>query len=290
MVVPVFDNKLEDRILRTLNRLPPFSPTLNRLLATLCKEDVSFAKVSDLIEKDAVLAGNILGLVNSSLYGRQDKVNSVRRAVALLGVNKLRNVALGMSITRMWTKVPVPPHWSMAAFNQHAIAVAMLADLISQHTAIDYPEGAFIAGLLHDVGKLVIVIGMPDSYSEIMRLRGELQRPVQESEIRVLGVTHSDISWRVLRAWNLPETIQRAVLFHHSPGLDASDRDHKHPLSWGVSAADQCANVIGATCPGPPPLGMDLSQDFVKTVGVEAEMPQIMTEFRSDFEAIRSFY
>src|SRR5439155_24931738 len=122
----------KEHALRSLEKLPPFSPVLNRLLATLAREDVSFAKLADLIENDTVLAGNVLKLVNSALYGRKGSVNSVRHAVSILGVTKLRNAALGMSITRMWSAIHTPAAWSMARFNQHSIAAALLADLLTQ--------------------------------------------------------------------------------------------------------------------------------------------------------------
>ena len=90
---------MRERAIRALGQLPPFSPILNRLIASLANEDVSFAKIADLIEKDTVLAGNILRLVNSALYGLPGTVNSIRHAVSLLGINKLRNAALTMSVS-----------------------------------------------------------------------------------------------------------------------------------------------------------------------------------------------
>ena len=113
---------LRARAIRCLGELPPFSPILNRLLASLAKEDVSFNKLGDLIEKDPVMAGNLLHLVNSALYARRGSINSVRHALSLLGINKLRNAVLGMSITRMWNQVRTPPSWSMARFNMHSSA------------------------------------------------------------------------------------------------------------------------------------------------------------------------
>ena len=102
---------------------------MNRLIASLASEDVSFAKIADLIEKDTVLAGNILKLVNSALYGLAGTVNSIRHAVSLLGITKLRNAALSMSVARMWSQVKTPPGWSTPNFNQHSVGVGILSDL-----------------------------------------------------------------------------------------------------------------------------------------------------------------
>src|SRR6478609_2314272 len=162
--------KLSERALGALGKLPPFSPILNKLLASLAGEDVSFAKLGDLIEKDAVVAGNIMHLVNSALYARRATITSVRHALALLGMDKVRNTLLGMSISRMWGQVKTPPAWSMARFNRHSAAVAVLSDQIASRVQADCAEGAFVAGLLHDLGRLLIALGLPDEFARLMKL------------------------------------------------------------------------------------------------------------------------
>ena len=89
-----------DRIMAALDKLPPFSPVLSKLLATLSNDDVSFGELAAIIETDAVLAGNLLRVVNSPLYGRISTINSVRHAVAIMGSIKIRNLVLGMSVSR----------------------------------------------------------------------------------------------------------------------------------------------------------------------------------------------
>ena len=93
-----------------------------------------------------MLSGNVLRLVNSALYGRRGTVSSVRAAVPMLGINKLRNYVLGISVARLWAKVKTPASWSMKRFNDHSVAVAVMADLLVQRIDVEYPEGAFIAG------------------------------------------------------------------------------------------------------------------------------------------------
>src|SRR6266481_3905978 len=162
VTVSVNAPNVRDRALVALGKLPPFSPILNRLIASLASEDVSFAKAADLIEKDTVLAGNILRLVNSALYGLRGTVNSIRHAISLLGIAKLRNATLSMSVARMWSQVKTPPGWSMASFNLHSVGVGILADLLAQGRAVEYSEGAFAAGLFHDLGLLLVALGLPE--------------------------------------------------------------------------------------------------------------------------------
>src|SRR4030088_1332932 len=89
-----------DRIMGALDKLPPFSPVLTRLLATLADADVSFGALAAIIETDAVLAGGLLRVVNSALYGRTSTINSVRHTVSILGSTKVRNLVLGLSVSR----------------------------------------------------------------------------------------------------------------------------------------------------------------------------------------------
>src|ERR1700722_3336726 len=138
------------------DKLPPFSPVLTRLLATLADPDVSFGALGGIIETDAVLAGNLLRVVNSPLYGRIATINSVKHAVAMMGIVKIRNLVLGLSVSKRWASAKVPPMWNNREFNLHSLAVAGLADQLALRTTAPYPEGAFTAGLLHDVGKLLI--------------------------------------------------------------------------------------------------------------------------------------
>jgi len=278
------------RILRSLGGLPPFSPTLNRVMASLASEDVSFSSLSDLIEKDTVLAGNILKVVNSAMYGRRGTVNSVRHAVALLGVNQLRNTMLGMSITRLWARVKTPGGWSTKDFNMHSVAVAVLSDLLAQRAPVRYPEGAFIAGLLHDLGRLLIAIAAVDEYSEIMALYAADYGTLCDCEREVLGLDHAEISSLALAVWNLPEPIQTAVRYHHQPGPDPTPSEAGLTrLSRVVFAANGYVNCLG-NCVQPKSAGFDeVSQEpFLQLAGSAAE--RIMQDFEAEYEAIRKFF
>jgi len=99
-------------VVKSLGQLPPFPAVLNKLLASLNDEDISYADVAQLIEKDAVLSANVLRLVNSAIYGRRGTITSITHAISILGINKLRNTVLGFSISRMWTQVKTPSSWS----------------------------------------------------------------------------------------------------------------------------------------------------------------------------------
>jgi HD-like signal output (HDOD) protein len=287
---PTVTSTVRERSLRALGQLPPFSPILNRLIASLASEDVSFAKIADLIEKDTVLAGNILKLVNSALYGLAGTVNSIRHAVSLLGINKLRNAALSMSVARMWNQVKTPPGWSTANFNQHSVGVGILADLLAQRLDVAYAEGAFAAGLFHDLGLLLVAIGLHDEYKQISLLCQQSGKWDPEYEIQVLGLTHAELSSDALAQWNLPEQIRTAVRYHGSPELDTTVvKPGQLTLSHVLNAADRYVKGTGVfvslfESPSEDP------QAVLQQLGLGERLPAILTEFDNEFNAIKSYF
>lgn len=273
--------------LRCLDRLPPFSPILNRLLATLAHEDVSFAELAGLIEKDTVLSGNVLRLVNSPLYGLRGSVNSVRHAVAILGLVKLRNVLLGMSIARLWRNVQTPPGWSAAQFNLHSVAVALLADRLVELVTVPYPEGAFAAGLLHDIGKLLLAIALPRDYSLVLRMLERGTYDWLECEKRASGLDHAALSGAILERWNLPKPIQTAVRFHHAPELA---REGQPDLAHIVHAANLLASDMGYSMLPPSAEPLRSASLAIATLGVTDCLPRLIENFRAEFEVVRPFF
>jgi HD-like signal output (HDOD) protein len=277
----------EDQVLRRLDRLPPFSPILNRLLATLAKEDVSFAELADVIEKDTVIAGNVLRLVNSALYGFQGTVNSVRHAVAILGLVKLRNAVMSLSISRMWRSVRTPEGWSTASFNVHSVATGILSDLLAQRLPAPYPEGAFVAGLLHDIGKLLIAISLPREYAMIQALFEAGEQSIEECEREIIGTTHAVLSGAALGKWNLPPPIQRAVTFHHAPD---EANDGQLDLSHVVHAADQLAIDLGHAVLSAGSKQGKTSEKTLETLGISGHIPRLLEQFQQEFEVLRGFF
>jgi HD-like signal output (HDOD) protein len=288
VTLPVSTNAelVRGQAIEGLDRLPAFSPILNRLLAMVASDDVSFAEVAVLIENDAVLAGNVLRYVNSAQYGFQGTVNSVRHAVAILGVNTIRNVALSFSISRMWTHVRIPEPWSGAKFNVHSVATALLADLIAQRARAPYPEGAFVAGLLHDVGKLIIAVSFPREFGAIRNLCELTSRSELECEGELIGPTHAQLSGLALERWRLPRPIERAAACHHEPGEADAGRLH---LAHIVRTADRLANELGYSVLEHPKSAepSDSAWDALE-LGHCAQ--RILDEFQVEFELSRALF
>jgi putative nucleotidyltransferase with HDIG domain len=273
------------KALNALGDLPPFPAILTRLLASLAGENVSFLKIGDLIEKDTVIAGNLLYLVNSALYARRETVNSVRHALSLLGMDRVRNAILGMSITRIWRSMAMPSQWSMARFDLHSSAVAILADLLAQRLPVAYPEGAFIAGLLHDIGRLMIARALPDEMEAIETQHYSEGRSRIECEMEVLGFTHAELSAEALEQWRLPEPVLAAVLHHHSPERESSS---EIPLSRVLAAANERVNSSGTSI-GAQPDSDCADPALIESLGLD-DLAGLLAEFEAEYAAMSAFF
>ncbi len=272
--------------MNALKDLPPFAPVLDRLMATLSNETVSVARVSGIVEADTVIAGNVLKLVNSALYGRRGTVNSIRHAVSLLGINKLRNAVFAMSMTRVWGQVRTAPGWSTARFNQHAVACGLLCDCLAQCLPFSYPEGAFAAGLFHDLGALLIAAGLHDEFGEIQHLYSSGFGPIEDCENEVLGLSHADLSAEALEVWNLPSAIQQAVRLHHRPDQKRNPQSDCFDLALGIRCA--CVyikhNDVAPYETGDSDYG-DPEEPFAP-MGLELSRATFLEGFRTDLEAM----
>lgn len=291
-------NPLKIKALRALDDLPPFSPIMNRLLASLADEDVSFNKLGELIEKDTVIAGNLLFVVNSAMYARRSTINSVRHALSVLGVSKLRNIVLGISVAHMWNRTRVPATWSMKRFDMHSAAVAILSDLLAQHVPVAYPEGAFVAGLFHDLGQLLIVLALPQERAAVAQ---EFERGAStpdaenrltwvQCEERVLGFSHADLSADALAAWKLPWPVQAAVASHHGnwPAGSVPDGRLEIPLGRLVDAANQYVNSTGNSISSDSGAS---GTERIEGLGLEPErLTGLLVEFETEYRAMLQFF
>jgi HD-like signal output (HDOD) protein len=288
----LFRQKLQ----RVLNNLPPFSPILNRLLGSLASEDVRFSDLATLIEKDTVLSGHVLRLVNSAAMARRNRINSISHAVSVLGLVRLRNFLLSLSIARLWQSTKTIPPWSMAQFNLHGAAVALMSDLLAQNCHCHYPEGAFLAGLLHDYGKLLIAAALPEQFLEIQKKVQEGSLTMVQCEREVTGFTHPELSAMTLKAWNLPEDIVRGVEFHHMP--DEEEKILLEPASGIllgriIFTADAVAHHLGlhvTAVEGSTETNRENAIATLEALGFGQNAQKLLDDFENEYEAIKVFF
>jgi HD-like signal output (HDOD) protein len=287
-------NDFDTMVSKGLGQLPPFSPILNKLLASIASEDVRFSDLSTLIEKDTVLSGNVLRLVNSAAYARRGEINSVPHAVSVLGLNKLRNTLLGLSISRMWSGVKTPREWSHSRFNLHAVGTAVMADHLAQVVPVNYPEGAFVAGLFHDFGKLLIAAVKPGEFREVLELHALGGRTLPECETEILGGDHSQLSCLALERWNLPAPICTAVAYHHAPLANPAYEKEKEGATYHLAellaAANQAVNAAGVSISANPAMPVEPPETAIIAMAGPDEGARIFAAFQKEFDSVRQFF
>jgi HD-like signal output (HDOD) protein len=222
-----------------------------RLSMTLANPRSSAAAIADIIAEDAGLAARLLRLVNSPFYGFGARVDTVSRAVVLVGTRQISELALATSVLRMFEGIPAR-YVDMKALWLHGVATGVAARVIGMRRGDNNVERLFVAGVLHDVGRLLIYRAVPDLAGEIMRdERGD--ELLTEIEQERLGFDHADVGGALLHAWNLPERLEDAVAFHHRPSAD-----RRSPIeSATIHLADIVAHTVGAGTSGErlvPPL------------------------------------
>ncbi len=222
-----------DKVVAKIKELPPMPVVVQKLLSVVGNEDSSADDVSEVLATDQALTGKVLKLVNSSFYGLSREISTISRAVVILGYAAVRNLAVGLSAYESLKKAEGAVDWE--AFWEHALHSAAGAQALSKRFGFDEPEEAFIAGLLHDVGVLVLSIAFPDQFAVFCN---EPEDATPEREQEAFGMTHSEAGIRLLEHWRLPDPLCRVARFHHSVKLASSD---KEPLLTAVILADMLA-------------------------------------------------
>jgi len=209
------EGALEDLVASEVS-LASFPDVYLKLLEVLHSPHSTLEEASAIITKDVGLAGKILKLVNSPFYGAPSAVDSIPRAVMILGLREISSLAMGVSAIAAFRDIP-PKLINMRSFWRHSFTCAVLAKILAGLAGGVPGERMFTAALLHDVGRLVIIKKLPNAAAYAMRYARAGFLPLIEGERDVLGFDHATVGGRLLAAWKLPETLCASVLFHHDP-------------------------------------------------------------------------
>lgn len=187
-----------------------------RVFELLQSPDSSARDIGDVIAQDPNLTARLLKIVNSPFYNFSRRIDTVSRAIAVIGVRDLYNLVVAISAVRSFSNIS-SELVNMDTFWRHSLFTALLARAFAKDCGILHPERMFVAGLLHDIGSLVMYHRLPEFSRDVLLVSAGNEAAVYDAEHEELGFAHPELGALLLDVWNIPDALQDAVRFHHCP-------------------------------------------------------------------------
>lgn len=226
-----------EHILDSIQKLPSMPSVVMEILDSFSNENLNINALAIKVSSDQAIAARVLRVANSSFFGLSRQVGSISEAISILGFNNLRGLVTAASIINVF------PHnengLDLQEFWHHGIAAAVCSKLLAKQVGVN-PETAFTAGLLHDIGKLVISVYFPMTFARISHGHSRSTMQSLQAESCALGLDHAAISGEVAKRWNFPDEIRDAVMLHHTETFSGDEKLLVHV----VYVADQFAHIL----------------------------------------------
>ncbi len=206
------------RITDSLISLPTLPTVIAKMLELVDNPKTSASALSNLIMRDQVLTAKILKLANSSFYAFPRQISTVKLALVVLGFESVKEMALSFSVLGSF-KGENNKYFDNSQFWQHSVSVGACTRMLARETCYRLAGEAFVAGLLHDIGKVVLNQYLPKEFAEIQTLIFEGGMECEAAEKEVLGVAHAEVGAWLAERWNLPVILVEAIRYHQHPEL-----------------------------------------------------------------------
>lgn len=263
-------------VVNRIKNLPALPQIIPKLMRVLDNPNSSAADVGKVISTDQALMTKVLKLVNSAMYGLPRRISTLSQATVILGFNTIRSTSIAATVFKYLNN----GSFDRVKFWEHALACGVASKLIARRFSNQNPEEAFIAGLLHDVGKMVIDQYMPEEFSKVCaRVQSGGVRMV-EAEQEVLGVTHAQVGGWLARKWNMPAPLLNAITYHHEPQLTSSQGSQFVSIVHLGDAIARMAKIGSGGDDLPPVLHPSVWSQIHAT---EAQLPELIEEVNVDY-------
>lgn len=257
--------------------LPSLPVIVMELLDTIGREDIDIKTLAAKVSHDQALTAKTLRLANSSFYGLPRKVTTIAQAISVLGFQSVRTLITAAAVTGSFA-ANQRSTFNFHAFWRHSLAAAVAARSLARHAHVN-EEYAFMAGLLHDIGRLVLVTCYPDQFDLTLTWRDEHDSYILAAELEVLGVDHTMVGGALAEHWKFPAVIQKAVANHHNP-----DMQDIGSLATIVHVADVFAHALDLSA-DPNDLVPPLSDAAWNSLGLsQALVMEILEDTQAQFE------
>lgn len=258
---------------------------LLKLNDVIARADASAADVAKVVSADPAVATNMLRIVNSAYYGLQVRVSSISLAISVMGFNMTKKVALKAAVFSAFGKRRDKiQHFDPSFFWKHAVFVGVAARSLAGASDVFkdmHAEDAYMTGLLHDIGKIILMEKACPRYLAMLRKAVQTKRAEAEVELEDFGYTHADVGSVLAIKWSLPEDLAIAIRYHHSPAKDPFHRS----LSSLIHLADSLAWRAGTPSTVGTPLPQ-LDHEVYSATGLDpARVEELLPQIHEDFTA-----
>lgn len=229
-------------VLSRISDLPTLPSSLSRIFFITQDVNSDFSDFVGILETDQSLASKVLKVANSPLFGYSKEIQTLERAVAVVGFSEIRNIALGMTAFDSFLKSIGRTSIDRKRFWSHSYTCAFTTRYIAPHFKVDDQDFAYVGGLLHDVGKTILDHYFQPIFFQVLQMVEDQRVPFIEAELEKIGTGHDAIGAYIAQRWNFPEALANAVADHHkiSPQGDA--------LGDLINLADLLVHMMGQHC------------------------------------------
>jgi len=278
-----------NRILRRIEDLPPLPAAATRLCQLAEDLDADIDEVAEVVASDQALTMRILRIANSAFYGLSREVTTVSRAIVILGFRAVGSLALGATLTNAQLADEQGAVLDREQFWTHSLAVAVSSRLLAKRLRVREVEEMFVAGLVHDIGKLVFVRELPGPYQGVLGRVGSGEGSLHSLEKTVLGVDHPEVNLKLGEHWALPSRLVKAMAFHHTPPDDSAFDAPEDRIASIVSVANGLAKIVGIGDGGDPYVTEALFSTLAND-GVDRDaLREVLVELPAEIQKARVF-
>ena len=207
-----------ERIVDSIDRLPTLTSIYMKLSDLLSQSDSTVRMIAEVISEDPTIAAKILKIVNSAFYGFPKKIGNLQRAVVILGLNEIKSLVLATSMLRTFTELGSGHGFNVKGFWEHSVGCAVSSKIVAEVAYLKNPEDVFTGGLLHDIGKLIHALYMPQEFTRVITEIGHGHISMLESEQNILGFNHTQTGRILAEKWHFPEEVAHMIGGHHMNG------------------------------------------------------------------------
>jgi HD-like signal output (HDOD) protein len=281
------NRKEAERLIRQVEELPTLPAIITRILEVLEDESSSARDLERVVSCDQSIAARVLRIANSAYYGFSREITTIHRAIVILGFQTVRGLALGSSIFETFFGGERDSCFDRTAFWLHSIACSRCAMALGKQVRGIDPEEAFLGGLVHDIGMVVMDHVMHEKYRPILEQAVTQGEPLNQLERRTWGFDHADVGGWLAEHWKFPPSLLEAIRFHHriSRSVNAPPA-----LVAVIHLADFCSHEAGMSVTGNRN-GDDLQGEALRLARVdEGKLTALVDRIRDEREQIEAFF